>query len=168
MSRTQTLESPVTDVSDRPAQKRRIVSAVWQPFVQFRLLMCMLGSKAVVAVLLGGFLYFAFSDLVAAVTGATEGKGYYGEMVEIQLVHLFRYCGALFVLCILLLAAVCIAYTHRLIGPLRPFTRHVETLASGDFSSRVYLRKGDLDMYVEYAEKLNRLAVNLETRAKHG
>ena len=63
---------------------------------------------------------------------------------------------------------MCVAYTHRLIGPLRPFTRHVEALARGDFSSRVQLRKGDLDMYVEYAEKLNQLAVNLETRAKHG
>ena len=169
MSHTQTLDAPAdADTEARPAQKRRVVNAIWQPFVQFKLLMYMLGSTALVAVLLGGFLYFAFSDLVAAVTGATEGKGYYGEMVEIQLVHLFRYCGALFVLYILLLAAVCIAYTHRLIGPLRPFTRHVEKLSAGDFSSRVYLRKGDLDMYVEYAEKLNQLAVNLEVQRRHG
>ena len=175
MSHTQTLPSaaaraaaPGADTEARPAQKRKVVNAIWQPFVQFKLLMYMLGTTAVVAVLLGGFLYFAFSDLVAAVAGANEGSGYYGEMAEIQLVHLFRYCGALFVLYVLLLATVCVAYTHRLIGPLRPFTRHVEALARGDFSSRVQLRKGDLDMYVEYAEKLNQLAVNLETRDRHG
>ena len=175
MSHTQTLSSaaaraaaPGADPEARPAQKRKVVNAIWQPFVQFKLLMYMLGTTAVVAVLLGGFLYFAFSDLVAAVAGAGEGGGYYGEMAEIQLVHLFRYCGALFVLYVLLLATVCVAYTHRLIGPLRPFTRHVEALARGDFSSRVQLRKGDLDMYVEYAEKLNQLAVNLETRDRHG
>jgi len=150
--------------SEAPAHKRRIINAVWQPFLQFKLLMYMLGSTAIVAVLLGAFLYFAFSDLINVVTGKTEATSYYGEMIEIQLIHLFRYCGALFVLYILLLAAVCVAYTHRLIGPLRPFTRHVEALAQGDYSSRVNLRKGDLEMYTEYAEKLNELAINLNAR----
>jgi nitrogen fixation/metabolism regulation signal transduction histidine kinase len=146
------------------AQNRRLVNAVWQPFVQFKLLMYMLGSTAVVAVLLGTFLYFAFSDLIAVVSSANEGTGYYGEMIEIQLVHVFRYCGALFVLYIALLAAVCIAYTHRLVGPFRPFTRHIEALTQGDYSSRVNLRKGDLDMHTEHAERLNALAAELQRR----
>ncbi len=146
--------------------KRRAINAIWQPFLQFKLLMYMLGSTAIVAVLLGVFLYFAFSDLIHVVTGKTETTSYYGEMIEIQLIHLFRYCGALFVLYILLLAAVCVAYTHRLIGPLRPFSRHVEALSQGDYSSRVNLRKGDLDMYAEYADKLNVLAINLNAKDK--
>ena len=166
MSHSQTLpRTAVAEDVPKPVQKRRIVNAVWQPFVQFKLLMYMLGTTALVAVLLGAFLYYAFSDLVAAIGGGGEPTGYYGEMVQIQLVHLFRYCGALFVLYVLLLAAVCVAYTHRLIGPLRPFTRHVEALADGDYSSRVRLRRGDLDMYVEYAERLNRLAEGLEAKA---
>lgn len=162
MSHSDALESGNTQ-SDKvqAVQKRRIVNAVWQPFLQFKLLMYMLGSTAIVAILLAAFLYFAFSDLVSVVTGKTEATSYYGEMIEIQLVHLFRYCGALFVLYILLLASVCVAYTHRLIGPLRPFVRHVEKLTDGDYSSRVVLRKGDLDMYNEYAEKLNELAIKL-------
>ena len=88
-------------------------------------------------------------------------------MIEIQLVHLFRYCGALFVLYILLLAAVCVAYTHKLLGPMRPFSRHVEALSKGDYSSRVVLRKGDLDSYIEYADRLNELAVSLEMKEKN-
>jgi len=146
------------------AQKRRVVNAVWVPFLQFKLLMYMLGTTALVAVLLGAFLYFAFSDLIQVVTGNSKTTSYYGEMIEIQLIHLFRYCGALFVLYIVLLAAVCVTYTHRLIGPLRPFTRHVESLADGDYSSRVNLRKGDLEMYNEHAEKLNTLAEKLEAK----
>ena len=152
--------------AEKPRQKRRVVNAVWQPFLQFKLLLWMLGSTALVAVLLGVFLYFAFSDLVAVVSGQQEATSYYGEMIEIQLVHVFRYCGALFVLYVLLLAAVCVAYTHRLIGPLRPFIRHVEKLGAGDYSSRVRLRKGDLDMYREYAERLNELAGTLEDRER--
>jgi len=67
----------------------------------------------------------------------------------------------LFVLYILLLASVCVAYTHKLIGPLRPFVRHVERQTEGDYSSRVKLRKNDLDLYNEYAERLNELAIKL-------
>lgn len=165
MSHTEALDqSTLLDAApaaDKPRQKRRVVNAIWQPFLQFKLLLWMLGSTALVAILLGTFLYFAFSDLIAAVSGQQEGTGYYGEMIEIQLVHVFRYCGALFVLYVLLLAAVCVSYTHRLIGPLRPFVRHVESLTAGDYSSRVRLRKGDLDMYAEYADRLNELAETL-------
>lgn len=150
--------------TEAPTHKRRVVNAIWQPFLQFKLLMYMLGSTAIVALLLGGFLYFAFSDLIHVVTGKSEATSYYGEMIEIQLIHLFRYCGALFVLYILLLAAVCVAYTHRLIGPIRPFTRHVEALIQGDYSSRVNLRKGDLDMYAGYADQLNELAIKLNAK----
>ena len=167
MSHSNVLDQ-ATAQADTPAQRRSVLNAVWQPFLQFKLLMYMLGSTALVAVLLGAFLYFAFSDLIGVMTGKAEATSYYGEMIEIQLVHLFRYCGALFVLYILLLAAVCVAYTHRLIGPLRPFTRHVEALSKGDYSSRVMLRKGDLELYTDYAEKLNQLAVHLETKEKHG
>lgn len=152
----------------KPVQKRRIVNAIWQPFLQFKLLMYMLGSTALVALMLGGFLYFAFSDLMNVVTGRTDATSYYGDMIQVQLVHLFRYCAVLFVLYILLLASVCVAYTHRLIGPLRPFLRHIDKLTAGDYSSRVSLRKGDLDMYAEFANKLNNLAIQLNTKQTSG
>ncbi len=166
MSHSNVLEQTAVQ-AETPAQRRSVLNAVWQPFLQFKLLMYMLGSTALVAVLLGAFLYFAFSDLISVMTGKAEATSYYGEMIEIQLVHLFRYCGALFVLYILLLAAVCVAYTHRLIGPIRPFTRHVEALSQGNYASRVMLRKGDLELYTDYADKLNQLAVHLETKEKH-
>ncbi|PID61634.1 MAG: hypothetical protein CSB44_06265 [Gammaproteobacteria bacterium] len=164
MSQTEALTNPAAGAAEKPHDQRRLANAVWEPFLQFKLLMYMLGSTALVAVLLGTFLYFAFSDLITVFTGKAEASGYYGEMIEIQLVHLFRYCGALFVLYILLLAAVCIAYTHKLMGPLRPFSRHVDELTRGNYDHRVVLRKGDLDLYRDYAERLNALAVTLEMR----
>lgn len=165
MSQSDALEQVVGQTKSQPAeQKRRAVNAIWQPFLQFKLLMYMLGSTAVVAILLAVFLYFAFNDLVNVVTGKTEATEYYGDLIELQLVHLFRYCGALFVLYIILLASVCVAYTHRLIGPLRPFVRHVEKLTTGDYSSRVALRKGDLEMYSDFSDKLNKLAIELNAQ----
>jgi nitrogen fixation/metabolism regulation signal transduction histidine kinase len=167
MSHSNVLDHNAVPQPKSAPQKRRVVNAIWQPFLQFKLLMYMLGSTAIVAVLLGAFLYFAFSDLIEVIASQSDSTSYYGEMIEIQLVHLFRYCGALFVLYILLLATVCVAYTHRMIGPIRPFTRHVDSLLSGDYSSRVNLRKGDLDMYVEYGDKLNQLAVSLDMKEKN-
>jgi len=164
MSTSEVLEQSAAPSS---SQQRRVVNAIWQPFLQFKLLMYMLGLTAVVAVLLGVFLYYAFSDLIGTVAMESGSRSYYAEMIDIQLVYLFRYCGALFVLYVLLLAAVCVAYTHRLIGPFRPYTRHIEQLAQGDYSSRVQLRKGDLDMFVDFGDKLNDLATQLEAKDKN-
>ncbi len=148
-------------------QKRKAVNAIWQPFLQFKLLLYMLGSTALVACMLAVFLYFAFSDLIGSVGIGGDSQSYYAEMIEIQLVHLFRYCGALFVLYILLLATVCVVYTHKLIGPFRPFSRHIDSLLQGDYDARVQLRKGDIDVFVEHAEKLNALSEKLQAdRAK--
>ena len=148
-------------VDGKPVQQRRVLNAVWQPFLQFKLLMYLLGSTALAAILLAVFLYFTFSDLISTLTSTTESQSYYGQMIELQLVQLFTYCGALFVLYVALLASVCVIYTHRLTGPLRPFVRHVEKLTAGDYSSRVTLRKTDLEVYNDYAKKLNELALKL-------
>lgn len=151
----------------KPTHQRKLVNAVWEPFLQFKLLMYMLGLTAFVAVLLGAFLYFAFGNLIDSVSTAGGGTSYYEDEINMQLIYLFRYCGALFVLYVLLLAAVCVAYTHRLVGPFRPFTRHVDELSKGNYSHRVQLRKGDVRMLNEYADKLNELAVHLEMKDKN-
>jgi len=149
MSSTETIELAKEQEKDGRHQ-RRAMNAILQPFLQFKLLLYMLGSTVVVAVLLSVFLYIAFSDMIGTLAEGPGAANYYAEMIEIQLVHLFRYCGVLFVLYILLLAVVCIAYTHKLIGP------------SGEYNSRVSLRKGDPDLFQDYADKLNALAEKLE------
>ena len=169
MSHTDAIQQQTTDTkTGQIVQKRSIRNAAWQPFLQFKLLAYMLGSTALVAVLLAVFLYYAFGDMLNIVTIKAESASYYSEMMDVQLVHLLRYCGALIVLYIILLGAVCIAYTHRLTGPLRPFLRHVDRLIDGDYSSRVVLRDGDLDIYNEYAEKLNTLATKLNAEGSDG
>lgn len=168
MSVSQAIEQEAVQQPANKKHKRKLVNAVWEPFLQFKLLMYMLGLTAIVAVLLGAFLYFAFGNLIDSISTSAVGTSYYEDEINMQLIYLFRYCGALFVLYVLLLAAVCVAYTHRLIGPFRPFTRHVEELSKGNYAHRVTLRKGDVRMLNEYADKLNELAVHLETKEKHG
>jgi hypothetical protein len=40
-------------------------------------------------------------------------------------------------------------------------------MVAGDYSSRVQLRKGDLELYTEFSEKLNHLATSLEIKDKN-
>ncbi len=163
MSTSETLQSDSqANSSAQPKHKRRAFNAMLQPFLQFKLLLYMLGSTVVVALLLATFLYFAFSDMISGLSSGVGAASYHAEMIEIQLVHLFRYCGVLFILYILLLAVVCVAYTHKLIGPFQPFNRHIDAMISGDYKSRVALRKGDPDLFQDYADKLNTLADKLE------
>lgn len=161
MNAVDSVEAP-SPTSQRPHQ-RKALNAVWQPFLQFKLLAYLLGTTAVVACMLGVFLYVAFSDMIATLHAESgPSQSYVGEMVEIQLVHLFRYCGALFVLYILLLAVVCVMYTHKLIGPFRPFNRHIDSLLEGDYNARVKLRANDAELFTGYADKLNLLAEKLQ------
>ncbi len=143
--------------------KRRALNAIIQPFLQFKMLLYMLGSTVVVAILLGTFLYFAFSDLFNNLYQGGDSADYYSEIMDVQLVHLLRYSLVLFVIYIVLLAVVCITYTHKLLGPLQPFNRHIDSLIAGDYSARVKLRKNDVQVYYEYAEKLNKLAEQIES-----
>jgi HAMP domain-containing protein len=76
--------------------------------------------------------------------------------------NIFRYCGALFALYVILLAAVCITYTHKVIGPLNPINRQIDALIAGDYQHRLTLRKKDLPLIKEQAEKLNALAATLD------
>jgi len=162
----QAVEAGDNEAKGGPHQ-RKLSNAFWEPFQQFKLLMWMLGSTAVVAVLLGAFLYVAFSELIGAVTVDDESRSYYADMIEMQLIHLFRYCAALFFLYVVLLAAVCVAYTHRMIGPFQPFKRHVDEMLAGNYESRVVLRKNDLQVFDDFSDKLNQLAVNMELQNKH-
>ena len=159
---SETQDTTSQPVEQEGKQKRRALNAMLQPFLQFKLLLYMLGTTVIVALLLSVFLYFAFSEMVSELSSGTGNSSYHAEMIEIQLVHLFRYCGVLFMLYVLLLAIVCVSYTHKLIGPFQPFNRHIDSIIAGDYQARVALRKGDPDLLQDYADKLNVLAEQLE------
>lgn len=65
---------------------------------------------------------------------------------------------------IVFLTVLCVLYTHKLIGPTVAFKRHIESLISGDYHSRVKLREGDA--FEDVAMKLNELAQKLENDEK--
>lgn len=154
--------SESTNIAQAPRQRRKIAQTIWQPFLQYKLLMCLLGGSVLVAIVLGAFLLFALSDMIGIIDAQGNANNYYGEMIGKEMINIFRYCGALFTLYVILLAAICITYTHKVIGPLSPINRHIDALIAGDYQHRLTLRKKDLPLIQEQAEKLNTLAATLD------
>lgn len=150
-----------TQIRQPPRQKRKVAQTIWQPFLQYKLLMYLLGGSVLVAMILGSFLLYALSDMIGIIDAQGSSNNYYGEMIGKEMINIFRYCGALFVLYVIFLAAICITYTHKVIGPLKPINRHIDALVAGNYQHRVMLRDKDLPLIKEQAEKLNVLAAAL-------
>lgn len=154
--------SEATQITQLPRQKRKVAQTIWQPFLQYKLLMYLLGGSVLVAIVLGSFLLYALSDMIGIIDAQGNSTNYYGQMIGKEMINIFRYCGALFMLYVILLAAICITYTHKVIGPLKPINRHIDALVAGDYEHRVMLRDKDLPLIKEQAEKLNVLAAVLK------
>jgi hypothetical protein len=58
--------------------------------------------------------------------------------------------------------AICIIYTHRMIGPTIAFKRQISDLIDGKYSSKVNLREGDA--FEDVADLLNDLAKSLDDK----
>jgi len=163
MSNSDALATPESfHIAQPMRQKRQIARAIWQPFLQYRILFYLLGGSILVASALGSFMLFALSDIINTVSTLGKSNGYYGEMVGKEMINILRYCGALFSLYVILLAAICITYTHKVASPIKPINRHIDALIQGNYIDRLTLRKNDLPMIKEQVEKLNALAAALE------
>lgn len=60
---------------------------------------------------------------------------------------------------ILVIVGLTILYTHKMVGPVVAFQRHLSRLAEGDFNAQTKLRRGDA--FKGLADALNRLSVIL-------
>lgn len=74
------------------------------------------------------------------------------EFKVLALALLFFYVLSIFV--------VTVIFTHRMIGPMIPMTRHVKALQEGRYTHRINLRRHDA--FGELAEQLNDLAETLQ------
>lgn len=112
--------------------------------------------------LLLGSLYF---EQVYATMMANTTQAEYLESVISQRTGGFK-SMALLLLAVytVLVVVITTVYTHRMLGPVRPISRHIQALQEGLYSHRVSLRKHDA--LQELAEQLNALAEVLEQRSK--
>ena len=145
--------------SESGKSKRRIVNLLLQPFQQLRLGMVTVLTSLVFVTALGAYVYsklMQFTDVVVTLTQADD---------EIHLL-LGKYLGAVAitsligtVVFILLNLILTIYLTHKMVGPVVAFRRHIKHLMDGKFDVKTNLRHGDA--FIEVADDLNKLSDRL-------
>jgi signal transduction histidine kinase len=104
----------------------------------------------------------AYRELFSAV--AAEQPAFVVAIIRDQTHDLVQVSLRLVLGYLLLVLAVAIVQSHRLVGPVVALRRQVEALKNGDYTARVALRRNDA--FNELADDLNELATLLEESAK--
>jgi hypothetical protein len=143
-------------------ERRKLKNYMLKPGFQLRLpLFILLFSFAflLVAVMIGN-LYFEQTFVTMMQT--TSQSEYLHTIVAEQTREFRNMALLMLALYSVLVIVVTSIYTHRMIGPVLPITRHVKALQEGLYSHRVKLRRHDA--LQELVEELNELAAVLEKR----
>lgn len=135
-----------------------------RPRQQIRYALVLAGAgMAAQAIVLGTMTYFVNSTISKAVaSGAIDinvGETLtHGIMVSMSFVFLVALA------CAVVAVFAGVKLSHRIYGPIVPFTRHIERLKEGFYSNRMNLRRND--ELTELRDALNSLAEELQ--ARHG
>jgi HAMP domain-containing protein len=131
-------------------ERRKVKNLLLSPVLQLKLplYMLLLSFTFLLLALLLGHTYF--DQLYVMMVENTEQGQYLRDAIGRQTGN------------VIMMMAVTTLYTHRLVGPTIPITRHIRALKEGRYSHRVSLRQQD--EFRELAVELNELAEILEHR----
>ena len=107
--------------------------------------------------------YLAFGRFYAAIEGTLNSQAHH-RLLLAQMNDYLTISAVIAVLYILVVTAIGIGYTHKMVGPMVAFRRQVQALIGGDYSARVKLRKRDA--FQGLSDDLNELAECLEGQEK--
>lgn len=141
-------------------EERRARNYLLQPALQLRLplYILLLSSLFVLLGLLLGNLYFE-QTYVTMIQNTTQAE-YLQQVISEQL-HEFKTLSLLLLFVyVLLTVVITTVYTHKLVGPVIPLSRHIRALTEGRYAHRVKLRRNDA--LQDLAGQLNELALKLE------
>ncbi|MBI2602340.1 MAG: hypothetical protein HYW48_04725 [Deltaproteobacteria bacterium] len=145
--------------------RRKLRNFLLQPMIQLKL-----GLYSILISAAFGFfiLYILYQNLSEFVDVFITASGLGVEIKELFVAYLSQtkwWLALLFLAFLLINVGITIIYTHRMVGPTVAFRRHIGKLRQGDYTSRIFLRKGDA--FQEVADDLNELAKTLEHKADH-
>lgn len=143
-------------------EHRKARNLLLKPVLQLKLALyvLLLSLSFVLITVMFGKLYFE-QTLVTLVENTTQAD-YIQAVISRQLTGFKSMSLLLLGVYAVLMVVLAMVYTHRMIGPMLPITRHVKALNDGFYSHRVTLRRHDC--FQELADELNVLAETLEKR----
>lgn len=143
-------------------KRRSARNYLLQPTLQIRLGIISVVVALFFCILLFSLTYFSLSSFYSMVLDLTDLREEVTQILDQYVNSMAWWIMALIFLYLAINVVLSIYYTHRLVGPTVAFRRHVKELISGNYSSRIHLRKNDA--FEEVAEVLNELAVHLEEK----
>jgi len=143
-------------------QRRRYVNILLEPALQLKLPLILFAMMLIFAALQIWHSYYAYNQLFVNVFREAGRPEFLANLIEQQTRGFLKVSAVVGLFYLLLVSVVTVAYAHRMVGPITAFRRHIEALNSGDYRSRVQLRKGDA--FSSFAGDLNELAQALEER----
>jgi len=109
-------------------------------------------------------LYFKMKDVLDLVVELTDVPAVTAELVQTRLVEFFKWAVGMLAAFTSLCFIAGIYYTHRLVGPMVAFRRHIRSLREGNYTHRTQLRESD--NFVGFAEELNALSEHMSGKGK--
>lgn len=141
------------------AYQRKLVNYLLQPLQQLRLGIISVITSLVFVAALGTYIYsklMQFTDVVITLTQADNEihvllEKYLGSVATTTLI------GTIFFISINMILTI--YFTHKMVGPIVAFRRHIGQLMNGKFETKTKLRHGDA--FTEVADDLNKLSDRL-------
>jgi methyl-accepting chemotaxis protein len=134
--------------------KRRLSNFLLQPIIQTRIGAYCIILSFVFAGLIAGIVYVHLGKLFGFIIEMTDAPDEVQNIILSYLSSIQTWVYLTLGAYILIVLAISIWYTHRMVGPMVAFKRHFEALQQGNFSHRTNLRKNDA--FHEAAMELNK------------
>lgn len=141
-------------------ESRRTINLGLRSNLQLRLPILVLLISVAFAVLFALHSHVAYARFLSGAIRQAQIE----PLVAEQTLDFLIVSGVIAVAYVSAVMIACLAYSHRLLGPVVAFRRHLEALKNGDYGARIQLRKGD--PFTDVAEDLNDLTTILRTNEK--
>jgi signal transduction histidine kinase len=142
--------------------KRRLRNYLLMPEIQIKFGIYSMVLTLVFAVIAIVIVYSGLKDLLDFVIALTDLQDEVIQQLGAQLVQISYSVIFLIIVYAALNILTAVALSHRMVGPVMAFTRHVKCLKRGEYSSRIHLRKND--DFRDLERELNELAETLSAQ----
>lgn len=139
--------------------RRKMTNFLLMPVIQIKLGVYLIAAAGLLLVGLFSTVYFKMKDLAQIIIDLTDVEEEVIELITSHLHGMIMWMLLIAVVYVIVSLAVSVVYTHRLVGPIYAFIRHVRSLKEGNYSERTHLRKGDA--FADLALELNELSEEL-------
>jgi methyl-accepting chemotaxis protein len=148
----------------RGKSARRIKNMLIDPLVQVRLGLYSILLALIFSCVVSYILYANLSKFAVIVMALTDVEEEVKGLFVTYMADARWWLLLAIVIFLIVNIAISIFFTHKLIGPTVAFSRQLNSLIAGDYSTRVNLRKGD--SFLDIAEKLNQLSEKLQNEKR--